>query len=159
MVIGNYLPLQGLPAASTARCCSRSILASKETTTNLRVFPICNDRFPKGDMARLRDLLSSLYIQSAPINLINETYIPKLEGKKISWSETQISWGGKKGAKETASPLTLCSPPHCTPKMPGVLQGEHWWRCVGPPCFRPPCSARAVTDCTRRRAGKEGGGK
>lgn len=37
--------------------------------------------FPKGGMVLLRDLLSSLYIQSAPINLINETYIPKLEGK------------------------------------------------------------------------------
>lgn len=88
--------------------------------------------FPKGGMVRLRDLLSSLYIQSTPINLINETYIPKLEGKNSAGANKDFL-GGKKGAKETLSPLNLCCPPHSTPEMLGEHPREHICSRVGPP--------------------------
>lgn len=47
-------------------------------------------------MVLLRDLLSSLYIQSVPINLINETYIPKVERKNSAGREKRFPWEARR---------------------------------------------------------------
>lgn len=145
-------------AASTARCCSCSILASKETTTNLRVFPICTDRFPKGDTACLRDLLSPLYIQSTPINLINETYIPKLGGKN-SAGQKQRSPG--EARRKLRRPSALRSP-RCPPWVPqsAGVRWEHPQSHTGPPTHQPhPIQLRSWRMAHRGREGRGREGK
>lgn len=143
-------------AASMTRCCSCSILSSKETTTNLRVFPICTDRFPKGDTACLRDLLSPLYIQSTPINLINETYIPKLGGKN-SAGKKQRSPG--EASRELRRPSALLPPAALPgyPRVPGCSGSTHRAVQGHPPTG--PIPSNSGHDGWHTGAEKEGGGK